>query len=98
MPADPTPAEILALPVGPEGQWRSTVHGYLTKFGVLLRVAGPDSRPFGQSGWRGDIEKAFIDAHWVHGTVELDGYVSDVDEDAVDRLVRSAIAELGCAA
>ena len=91
---DPTPAEILALPIGPPGRWRSTVRDYLIKFDVLLRNSAPGSRPFGNSGWRGDIDKAFIEAGWVNGKLsDWDGVpsVDEVDAEAVDRLVRSAI-------
>ena len=91
---DPTPAEILALPLGPEGKWRSTMRGYLIKFDGAIQGAAPGSRPFGQGIWRRDIDKAFVEAGWVGGKLAEDGSVTEVDADAVDRLVRSAMAAL----
>lgn len=93
--SDPTPAEILALPLGENDSGATTVRGYLV---ALIEALWNDDvsgkAPFGSSGWRGDFDRAFIDAGWVRGTVDGNGTVVEVNAAAVDRLVRSAIRGL----
>jgi hypothetical protein len=95
MEPDPTPAEILALPLDENDSGKGTVRGYLVALIEAMwsdDISGKD--PFGNSGWRGDFGRAFFEVGWVQGTVEANGYVSSVDEEAIDRLVRSAIQGL----
>jgi hypothetical protein len=71
------------------------VRGYLVALIEAMwndDISGKD--PFGNSGWRGDFDHAFFNAGWVRGMVSIGGHVSNVDEDGVDRLVRSAIQGL----
>lgn len=94
---DPTPAEILALPLGPNDSGKDTVRGYLVALVAEVwreEQCFSGKRPFGNSGWKGDFDKAFITAGWVTGNLDEDGWVEIADDDAVDRLVRSAIQGL----
>ncbi|GAA2346775.1 hypothetical protein [Dactylosporangium salmoneum] len=96
--SDPTPQQILNLRLDPDNDsGADTVRGYLV---ALLAAIWHDGegfsgkRPFGNSGWQGDFDKAFIEAGWVAGQLDEDGYVDEVDGEAVDRLVRQAIKAL----
>ncbi len=95
---DPTPAEILALPLPENDSGADIVRDHrVALVEVLWRDDVSGKRPFGNSGWRGDFDAAFIRAGWVDGKLDPDeeGWVNEVDRAAVDRLVRSAIVELG---
>jgi hypothetical protein len=52
-------------------------------------------RPFGDSGWASDLDKALIRAGHVNGTIDDDGDVTELDMDAVDELIAAAIQSLG---
>lgn len=70
-----------------------TVGDYLiTLLAAVWREADQFSgkRPFGSSGWKQDIAKALI----VAGRLDEDGCVDDLDDEAADRMVRSAIDAL----
>jgi hypothetical protein len=98
MTTQPTPAEVLALPLEPNDSGADTVRGYLTE---LLRMlwreeAGFNSkRPFGYSDWVYDVYKPLINAGWVKGTLDEDGYVEEVDFRAADALMDEAIKAMG---
>lgn len=97
---DPTLARrVLDLPM-PDGNDAdaATVRDYLIK---LLALVWTDTecfdgkRPFGNSGWDGDFDLALIKAGMVEGAIDEDGYVEEVDSEAVNRMVLAAITELG---
>lgn len=74
-----------------------TVGDYLiTLLAAVWREADQFSgkRPFGNSGWKQDIAKALIVAGHVAGRLDEDGCVDDLDDEAADRMVRSAIDAL----
>jgi hypothetical protein len=52
-------------------------------------------RPFGNSAWEYDVYAALIKAGHVNGTMDSDGYVEKIEVDAANKLVQSAIRELG---
>ena len=95
---EPTGRQVLALELGDNDSGESTVRGYLVKLLADVWKHGEcfnGKRPFGNSGWQGDFDKAFIEAGWVDGLLDEDGWVERVDSDRVDALVRSAIKALG---
>lgn len=49
-------------------------------------------RPFGYSGWKGDVQEALVKAGLVSGALDADGYLDSVDERAADELVQAVIA------
>lgn len=51
-------------------------------------------RPFGNSGWEGEIERALINAGLVHGVIDEDGYVDKCDWTEVRDVVTDALDEL----
>lgn len=93
----PTPQQVLDLELSDNDSGEETVRGYLVALlaGVWAEDEGFNGkRPFGNSGWKGDFDAAFIAAGWVAGSLDHDGYVEESDTERVDALVRSAIAEL----
>ena len=52
-------------------------------------------RPFGNSDWSYDLYAALLSAGIVDGSIDSDGYIDEVDEQAADELIRAAIRALG---
>jgi hypothetical protein len=97
---DPTPQQVLDLEIGDNDSGEPTVRGYLTKLLLTLWLEQDGfsgKRPFGNSGWSSDFDRAFIRAGWVTGEISDDEWeeVQHVDSDRVDSLVASAITALG---
>lgn len=97
-PEPPTGQQVLDLALGENDSGARTVRGYLVALVERVWTDGEcfgGKRPFGNSGWQGDFDKAFIEAGWVNGRLDEDGWVEEVDNAGTDALVRSAIASLG---
>lgn len=93
-----TPTDVLNCPMGPNDAGAATIRGYLTQLLHQVWKYGEDfsgKRPFGNSGWSGEIEVALLTAGLVDGRFDEDGYLAEVDDAAVARLVRSAITAMG---
>ncbi len=94
-----TPAEILELPLDEgDDSGASTVRGYLVALlGELWSVKEGFSgkRPFGNSDWQWDLYAALGRGGAVPIVFDDDGYVEQVDTRECDRLIASAIRELG---
>lgn len=96
----PTPAQVLATPMGQNDSGAATVHDYLIALLAMLwqeREEFNSKRPFGNSGWESDLDRALLRAGYVAGELDNEGYVEDVDTDAVDRLIAEAIQSLSIA-
>lgn len=94
---NPTGREVLDLALPDNDSGEATVRGYLIKLLTMVWDDGEGfngKRPFGNSGWQGDFDKAFIEAGWVTGKLDEDGWVDDVDDQAVNALIHSAIRVL----
>lgn len=95
---NPTGREVLDLTLDDNDSGETTVRGYLIKLLAMVWEDGEGfngKRPFGNSGWQSDFDKAFIKAGWVTGRLDEDGWVDEVDDEQVDALIASAIATLG---
>ena len=98
---DPSPGQaVLACPMDISGNdvGAATVGEYLAQLlvQVWIEEEGFDGkRPFGNSGWKAEVWVALIRHGLVLGTLNEDGYVESLDEDAADHLVYAAIRELG---
>ena len=44
-------------------------------------------RPFGNSGWNYDVYAALIKADLIEGTLDEEGFVEDLDEEAADEYI-----------
>lgn len=93
----PDPRVVLALPMGENDALASTVGEYLVGllFALWDEKEGFDSkRPFGNSSWDCDLIVPLINAGFVDGTIDEDGYLEGCDDDAADRLIGAAIRAL----
>lgn len=93
-----TAKQVLATPMQ-EGNdaGAETIGDYLVKLLEVLwdqEQGFSGKRPFGNSGWQGDLEEALIRAGHVEGTFDEDGYIESSDSTTADRLIASAIQEL----
>ena len=90
--------EILSLPMPERNEaGAETVGDYLVALLLTLwkKKANFDGkRPFRDSNWTGDLEKALIQAGCVEGSLDEDGYIERVDEGAADLLIALAITSL----
>lgn len=94
MPEQYTPQEILALPMPENDADAATIGQYFTALlhALWMEKEGFDGkRPFGNSGWEGDVEKALIKADAIWGKIDEDGYIEDCDSDAADRIIRDTL-------
>jgi hypothetical protein len=99
---DPTPAEILALPMQqPNDADAATIRDYLIKLlaGVWREGEGfSGKRPFGNSSWETDLYLPLIKAGHVEAEFDEDGYldeISDAAEHKANKLIAQAIQSLG---
>ena len=89
-----TPNEILALPFESSDIGPTTVGGYLSALLLALWDEGDGfsgKRPLGNSGWQFDLYTPLVQAGVVRGTIDDDGYLEDLDEDAAKSKIRECI-------
>lgn len=98
---DPSPQQVLDLPLPANDSRASTVRGYLI---ALLTEIWRDGegfsgkRPFGNSGWEYDLYGPMGAAGMVEITFDEDGYVehlSNASRARADALILAAIGALG---
>lgn len=95
-PDDPTPAQVLATPMGPNDAGASTMRGYLVELLLMLwRQGGGFSgkRPFGNSGWEWELYQALAAQGYVATTTDRYGEL-EPDRQAADELIVRAIEAL----
>lgn len=85
---------ILDLPMQQNDADAKTVRDYLKA--LLSRLWEQEEsfsgkRPFGNSGWKADVEAALVRAGAVAGNLDSDGYVDSGD---CDKLIAAAIETL----
>lgn len=91
-------AEVLALrfECGDLGR-EVTIREWLSELLLTLWREGEGfsgKRPFGNSGWQWDVAPVLIASRVVDGKLDEDGYVDELDEDALTEVIESAIVEL----
>ena len=91
---------VLSLPLDSRGRDLSgakTVGGYLR---VLLETLWEEGmnfnpkRPLGTTGWQHDLSIALVRAAVVEGTIDEDGFCTEYDYDACDKIIAEAIAHI----
>lgn len=94
-----TARRVLDLPM-PDGNdaGATTIRDYLIR--LLTEVWRENEgfsgkTPFGNSGWDYDLYGPLVEAGLIRGRLDQDGFIEDVDDEAGDRLILAAIAELG---
>jgi hypothetical protein len=96
----PTPAQILATPMGENDADATTIREYLV---ALARGAWTEGegfsgkRPFGSSSWRYEVYAALGDAGYIRYVRDEDGYCEDCDEGLGNELVAAALNALAVA-
>lgn len=87
-------ATVLATPMQRNDADAATIGDYLRA--LLADVWKYDEgfngkRPFGNSGWKGEIYAALVAAQIVPGTIDADGYLDECDDDRADEVIARAI-------
>lgn len=94
----PDSKQILATPMRqPNDADAQTIGDYLIGLlrDVWLKEADFDGkRPYGNSGWSAELEIALIDAGYVDGVIDEDGYLESVDSESAKHLIASVINDL----
>lgn len=89
-----TPQEILALPMEENDGAAENIGQYFASLLHTLWIEGEGfsgKRPFGNSGWESDVEKALIRANAVEGRIDEDGYIETVDSNAAESIILDTI-------
>lgn len=92
-----TGLETLALPMGENDAKAKTIRHYLKELLRELWNRGEGfsgKRPFGNSGWEGDLQIALVKGGAVNGALDEDGYIDTIDDAAADRAIHEAIEAL----
>lgn len=89
--------EVLDLTVEHYSLGTLTVREYL--IGLLKELwdqkeGFSGKRPYGDSGWECDLYIPLIKAGLIHGHVDDEGYLAEVDDDEGDRVIAAAIGRL----
>lgn len=98
---EPTPQQVLDLPLEENDARAATVRGYLIELLATLwreQEGFSGKRPFGNSGWDGELLMPLIRAGFVGGTIDEDGYLGDISregEQKAQALILAAIKSLG---
>lgn len=94
-----TARRVLALPLPEHNDaGAATVRDYLTRLLALVwehDECFDGKRPFGSSGWAGDLYYPLVKAGLIDGDIDEDGYLEAFDHRAGDALIAAAIVELG---
>ena len=92
-----TGEEILAIPMEPNEAEAPTIRAYIVRLALEVFTKGEcfsGKRPFGSSGWLGEVEAALIKAGAVKGKLDEDGYVEEVDCKQVTKSIKDACKAL----
>lgn len=91
-------AETLDCPMGENDAGASTIREYLQELLITLLAEEEcfsGKRPFGNSGWLGDLAEPLVKAGLVKGQLADDGeggqYLDGYDEDALYKRLKSAV-------
>ena len=88
---------VLDLPMFTNDAEAATVRGYLKALlrGLWVKQEGFSSkRPFGNSGWTGELEIALIKAGKIPGSVSPEGWLEESDSNAAHKVILEAIDQL----
>lgn len=89
--------QILAIEMQKNDAGAKTIRDYLKTLLRELWEKGESfsgKRPFGNSGWEGELETALVKAGAVPGKLDGDGYLESVDTQAAAELIHQAIDAL----
>lgn len=86
--------EALSLPIDSDDECIGTIRDYLFSLLSTLwneKEGFSGKRPFGNGGWDYDLYIPLINAGVIVGSLDEDGCVADVDEDAAEDYVHDLI-------
>lgn len=87
--------DYIKIPMQENDAGAKTVGEYFEKLLLTLWIEEDcfsGKRPFGNSGWKGEVYYALVSAEVVHGVIDEDGYLDDYDDVAADRVCREIIS------
>lgn len=93
----PIPQQLLALPIiQTEVEVATLGEFFIELLSTLWRQGSGFSskRPFGLSSWQYDVYKPMVEAGFLYGEFDDEGYLQDVDTDEADRMIEGAIRSL----
>lgn len=86
--------EALSLPIDSDDEYIGTIRDYLFSLLSTLwneKEGFSGKRPFGNGGWDYDLYVPLINAGVIVGSIDEDGYVDNIDEDAAEDYVHDLI-------
>lgn len=89
--------DVLDVPMRENDAKAATIRDYLKALlsEVWRKEEGfSGKRPFGNSGWKTDVEAALIKAGYISGKLDNEGCVEEADTDLADQLIQDAIKSL----
>jgi hypothetical protein len=95
--SDEVIAAAAVTPLGANDAGASTVAEYLRRLlaEVWREEEGFDGkRPFGNSSWQWEVYRPLVQAGFIPGSLDADGYLDDVDDAAAGALVQAIIKSL----
>lgn len=98
---NPTPAQVLDLPMDDNDSGTNSIRGYLVALLAELwqqQEGFSGKRPFGNSGWDWDLMRPLVKAGFIRGGLDEYGCLDDCDDAAGAALIAQAIAALGTGA
>ena len=89
--------KILATKMQENDANAKTIKGYLKS--LLCEVINEQEgfsgkRPFGNSGWFGELDEALVKGGWVEGELDEDGYIESVDSEKSHEIIIKCINSL----
>jgi hypothetical protein len=96
--SDPTGVDILNTVMSPNDADAGTIREYLIKLLTELwkeQECFNSKRPFGNSDWEYELHGALLDAGFVDGSRDEDGYIDSCDDAKCHGLIHKAIRTLG---
>ena len=93
------PVDILNIPLEKNNNaGAASIREYLTQLLLVLWNEGESfngEKPFGSSGWEHEILLPLVRFGYVKGEIDENEYIKDIDVDAANELIFSAILCLG---
>lgn len=89
--------EVLATPMDRNDASANSVHEYLVALLATVWEQGSDfsgKRPFGNSGWEGELEKALLIHGLVEGAFDSHHDIEWIDDQRANKLIALAIQAL----
>lgn len=89
--------DVLALPMLRNDAGAATIRDYLK---ALVREVWVEQegfsgkRPFGNSGWSGELEMALVKAGRIAGSLSPEGWLDESDPEAAHKIILEAINRL----